>query len=141
MKKIILIFSIVFLNASMIDVFKQNPMLQIGEATFVDYNNHTYYVSVGISDMKDNSIQSRINSMKIAKSRAISGLNKFINNVRVSSYEKLESFCKRDKKLSCKEEYLEIIKSKAGGFLKNFIDFGKYRDNKTYYYFVGIRIK
>jgi hypothetical protein len=55
--------------------------------------------------------------------------------------KQLNSVCKRDKTLSCKEEYLEIIQNKSAGFLNNFIDIGKVKQDNSYCYFIGIKIK
>jgi hypothetical protein len=143
MKTIFLLcFSIVFLNASLLDEVKKEPMLmEMTESTFLKYNNHPYYISVGVSDMKNNSVRERVKAIKISKARAISNLSKFINDTRVKTLEQLNSVCKRDKTLSCKEEYLEIIQNKSAGFLNNFIDIGKIKQDNSYYYFIGIKIK
>lgn len=138
----LLYFSIVFLNASLLDEVKKEPILiEMTESTFLKYNDHTYYISIGVSDIKNNSLRERVKAIKISKARAISNLSKFINDVKVKTLEELNSVCKKDETLSSKEKYLEIIQSKSAGFLNNFIDIGKIKKDNSYYYFLGIKIK
>ena len=133
------IFLEILLNANDFkDTVKKSNLLSIG---FVNYNNNQYLVSIGTFIIKGNSLQSKINAIKSAKILAQSQLVKFIHNININSYEKLEdkTYIIKDVK-NIKRKYINIIKEKGGGILKDIIDVGKWTIGNEYFYALAIKI-
>jgi hypothetical protein len=139
-----------FINSSILannlkNIVMENTMLSNGITTFIKYNNSTYLVAVGISEISNNSIQAKINAIKSAKTLAHTNLSKFINNLQIQSTQEFidKTFIitngnkvKRD----FESKYFEIIKEKSSGILKNTIDIGKFRIDNEYFYALGLKI-
>ena len=127
------------------DKVMKDEMLSSGFSGFIEYENDKYLISTGIMEMNGNSIHARIEAIKKAKIIAQSELTKFIYNVNIESIEKnvdtiIVSKSKNKTKRSIESQYIELIKEKGGGILKNIIDIGKWKKNNEYFYSLGIKI-
>ena len=134
------------LNISYADVLKNivknDSMLSNGITGFIQYNDKKYLIAVGIVGIDNSSIQEKINAIKSARVKAKVNLSNFINNTQVQSLEQLTSIVtvisNGDKYTRVsKEEYIEIIKEKGNGLLRDITDIGEWRIDKEYFYALG----
>ena len=143
---IIITFATFIYAASFKDTIKNDSLLSNGMTNFIKYQNKTYLISVGISEIRNNSVQSKINSIKQARILSKANLTKFINSTTIETTEnfksitKIISYNKNFTKVS-REEYTEIIKEKGSGVLTNIIDIGKWRIEKEVFYALGILVE
>ena len=148
LRKIILIaFSLtIFLSAQTLkDKIIQDDFLSNGFTGFIEFQNHKYLVSVGITEVTSTNIEAKINAITGAKVLAQAKLVKFIHNVKMQTKEELITktiVTKNGKSITrnVKSQYIEIIKEKGEGILKNVIDIGKWRHNNEYFYALGIEL-
>ena len=125
-----------FLNISLFgnslkDEILNDDFLSNGFTGFIEYKNNKYLITVGISNIKDNSIQSK--------------LTKFIHNIKITSMNELTTktiVTINDKNITrvIKDEYIEIIKEQSNGLLKNVINIGKWKIENEYFYALGVKI-
>jgi hypothetical protein len=138
------LFSISVFATELKNIVMQDAMLSNGLTTFIKYQDTQYLVAVGISTISSNSIQAKINAIKGAKALAQSNLSKFINNTQVQSTQELIDkviIVKNSDKIKrdVTSKYLEIIKEKGSGILKNTIDIGKWKIDNEYFYVLGLK--
>jgi hypothetical protein len=139
-----------FLNISLFgnslkDEILNDDFSSNGFTGFIEYKNNKYLITVGISNIKDNSIQSKLNALKGSKILAQSKLTKFIHNIKITSMNELTTktiVTINDKNITrvIKDEYIEIIKEQSNGLLKNVINIGKWKIENEYFYALGVKI-
>ena len=148
LKKIVVILA-VFVSFSSASTLKsevqKDSMLSSGFTGFLIYENNHYLISVGISQIKNPTIQAKVNAIKEAKLSAQKELTKFIYEVTVKTKEELISKMAiiKDGKNTTRitdEKYIEIIKENNDGILKNTIDIGKWKVKDEYFYALGTKI-
>jgi len=116
-----------------------------GITTIISYKNNQYLVSVGISDLDDNSLESKLKAIKTSKILAKSELSKFINDIQSKSKEELIDktiIIKNGDKIKRRIEskYIELINEQSKGILKNIFNIGRWKRNNEYFYAIGIKI-
>ena len=87
----IIIFSNILYASTFKDIVKNNNMLSNGFTSFVTYQNKNNLVSVGISDIRNSTIQAKVNAIKTARIKAKLKLSKFINDTNHKTIETLTS--------------------------------------------------
>ena len=158
MKKILSIFMFTVLlsfgplfagDKELLNVVKQNELL-IDDTGFIKHNNVCYLVSVGVSEIKANTIQAKVKAIKESRLKANKALMNFVHGTEIESektlkIEEITTMTVKDGKrtemsTTEKEEYLELIRSKGSGIIKRTIDIGKWKseDKKEYFYALGI---
>ena len=158
MKKILSIFMLTVLlsfgplfagDKELLNVVKQNELL-IDDTGFIKHNNVCYLVSVGVSEIKANTIQAKVKAIKESRLKANKALMNFVHGTEIESektlkIEEITTMTVKDGKrtemsTTEKEEYLELIRSKGSGIIKRTIDIGKWKseDKKEYFYALGI---
>lgn len=146
--KIALILQIFCFNlfaGSLKEEIKKDSMLSNGFTGFIEFKNDKYLISVGILEIKNNSLQSKLNAIKGAKILAQSKLVKFIHNVKIKSVQELTETTVttkfgKDIKYIIKSEYIENIKEQSNGILKKTVDIGKWKDKHQYFYALGVKL-
>ena len=141
----IVMLSIFIYTHPLKEIVQKDSFLSQGQTSFIQNENKTYLVSVGVSTIKDKSIISRVNAIKAARVLAQRGLTKFIHSVTLSSEEKLTiitTTVKEGSKIERKhnEKLIEIIREQSDGILHNVIEIGKWYKDGTYYYALGVLV-
>lgn len=143
---ILLFFSNILYSTTFKDIVKNDSMLSDGFTGFVMYQNQNYLVSVGISDIKNSSVQAKINAIKTSRIKAKIKLSNFINDTNTKTMESLTSvtaITEDGKNITrvTKEEYIEIIREQGNGLLRNITDIGKWRMENEYFYALGVLVE
>jgi len=133
----------------LLELIKTNEFLCSGNVDFIKFNGQEYLVSVGKSFIKNDTPEAKLNAKKEAELNALEGLTKFIYDVQISSKEELKTETQVTTQNSkvinreINESYLEIIREKGEGILKNLTSIGKWKssDGKEYFYALGFLIK
>lgn len=143
---ILLIFSNILYASTFKDIVKKDNMLSSGFTGFTMYQNQNYLVSVGISYIENSSVKAKVNAIKISRIKAKIKLSNFINDTNTKTMESLISVTDiiddgKNIKRVTKEEYIEIIKEKGDGLLRNITDIGKWKIKNEYFYALGILVE
>lgn len=142
---LMLFISTSLFSNSLKDEIMNNDFLSNGFTGFIEYENNKYLIAVGVSDIKNDSIQAKVNAIKSAKILAQSKLTNFIYDVKIQSVEELSTktmVTKNDENITrvIEDEYIEIIKAQSNGLLKNTKDIGKWKIDNEYFYALGVKI-
>lgn len=134
-------------NSDLLNLIKGNAFLEDGNIEFIILNEDKFCVSVGASIIQGKSAASKIKAMKEARIIAEEQLMKFIHSVQVSSKEVLESTTETRQTgtgintREVRESYLELIRERGQGILRNIISIGKWKNKDKTEYFFGVGIK
>jgi hypothetical protein len=90
--KIVLILQLFCFNVfanTLKEQIKKDSMLSNGFTGFIEFKNDKYLISVGILEVKDNSLEAKLNAIKGTKVLAQSKLVKFIHEINIKSIQEL----------------------------------------------------
>ena len=140
---LIALFSLFIYADTLKEVIQKDSFLSEGYTGFIQHEGKNYLVSVGISTIEDNSVQAKINAIKVAKILAQSDLTKFIHKVKLTSKQQLIEVAittKEGKKINHRysEKFIETIREESDGILRNIIEIGKWKKDGEYFFALGV---
>jgi hypothetical protein len=136
-------------NTLFLEKVKTMPLLQ-NSASVIEFEGHAYIVSVGSSHINGTDVQSRINTITIARTLAQKALSNFIHGTQLT----VDKYLKKEKttttltidgqttthEVKQKKQYEHIIREKGDGILVNVQELGKWREGNQYYFVLIVKI-